>query len=348
MPPHYAVSQILNSLDTGADCSSENQEEVNAAQGNLDQANKDKTDADAAAAAAAAADVNFSPKQLSSLTPGQCDDFFTDPAYTSAKAAAEAAKSAATQAAGALTAAEAGFKAAQEAQQEAIAECKCSAKKAYDAAWEAANANNDANEKAYTKGMPMKCVLAGTLPASCSVGAIPKVTAITLADGVESTSCFESKSVTCTLTIDNVLDSVKYNGESLSIQGDKDNWKADKTVTFTTTKDGGTLVVTGHDLGKANNRHCKSAGFQIQCSSDDSFWGSFTSGSSNIKAAGKNAAAHSFKEFAAPCTSTSKFYLPANRNLKKLWAPKSELWAEFEMGPSVFTPSPVSTMANIH
>merc|ERR1711871_1560545 len=171
--------KALDSLDTGADCASKNQEEVDAAQGNLDQANKDKTDADAAAAAAAGADVAFSPKPLSSLTPGQCDTFFTDPAYTS------------TQAAGAVTAAEAGLKAAQEAQQEAIAECKCSAKKAYEAAWEAANANNDANEKAYTKGKHMKCVLAGTPPASCPVGDIPKVTAITLADGVESASCSE-------------------------------------------------------------------------------------------------------------------------------------------------------------
>jgi len=193
--------KALDSLDTGADCTSKNQEEVDAAQGNLDQANKDKTDADAAAAAAAGADVTFSPKPLSSLTPGQCGTFFTDPAYTSAQAAAEAAKTAATQAAGAVTAAEAGLKAAQEAQQEAIAECKCSAKKAYEAAWEAANANNDANEKAYTKGKHMKCVLAGTPPASCSVGDIPKVTAITLADGVESASCSEHPS-NCLATAD--------------------------------------------------------------------------------------------------------------------------------------------------
>merc|ERR1711998_387373 len=151
---------------------------------------------------------------------------------------------------------------------------------------------------------------------------------------------FEGKSVTCTLTIDNTLDSVKYNGETLSIEGGApEHWNQDKTVTFTTTEDGGTLMVKGHDSEGGNSGHCKSAGFAIQCSSDDSFWGSFDSGSSNIKAAGgADVDGNSFNAFAAPCTTTSGFYLPANRNLKKLWAPNGERWAEFEMGPSVAAP----------
>lgn len=181
--------KMLDSLDTGADCPNKGQGAVDAAQSALDQANKDKEDADAAGASAASADVNFGPKPLSGLTPGNCEAFFSDPAYTAAKAAEESAKQAATQADGAVGTAEAGLKAAQDAQKDAIAECQCAAKKGYAAAWEAANSNNAANEKAYTKGKHMACVLAGTSPEDCDVGAIPKVTAITLAQGTQDANC---------------------------------------------------------------------------------------------------------------------------------------------------------------
>merc|ERR1711988_117333 len=180
--------KILDSLDTGSDCAQEGQEEVDSAKDSLEQANKDKVAADKAAIDAANADVNFAPVAYNSLTPGQCASFFTDAAYTAAIAAKEAAEKAATEAAGAVTAAEAALEAAKEAQKKAINHCRCRVKVTYEKAWEAANANNAADEKAYTKGKHMQCVLAGTPPASCSVGAIPKVTAITLADGVEEAS----------------------------------------------------------------------------------------------------------------------------------------------------------------
>merc|ERR1711959_290081 len=140
--------------------------------------------------------VDAAQKTLNSLNTGSdCPNkgqggvVFNSAAYTSAVATKESTANAATQAAASVTAAEAGLKAAQEAQQDAIKECQCDAKKSYEAAWEAANANNDANEKAYTKGKHMACVLAGTPPDSCQVGAIPKVTEVTLADGVESATC---------------------------------------------------------------------------------------------------------------------------------------------------------------
>merc|ERR1719155_353316 len=184
-----AAQKILDSLNTGSDCPNKGQGAVDAAQSALDQANKDKEAADAAASAAASASVNFGSMPLSSLTEGQCGVFFNSAAYTSAVATKESTANAATQAAAAVTAAEAGVNAAKEAQQDAIKECQCDAKQAYEAAWEAANANNDANEKAYTKGKHMACVLAGTPVDSCQVGAIPKVTEITLAAGVESATC---------------------------------------------------------------------------------------------------------------------------------------------------------------
>merc|ERR1711988_1115019 len=180
--------KILDSLDTGSDCAQEGQEEVDSAKDSLEQANKDKVAADKAAIDAANADVNFAPVAYNSLTPGQCASFFTDAAYLAAVSAKETAEKAAEAAAGAVTAAEAEVEAAKEAQKKLINHCRCRVKVTYETAWKAANANNAADEKAYTKGKHMQCVLAGTPPASCSVGAVPKVTAITLADGVEEAS----------------------------------------------------------------------------------------------------------------------------------------------------------------
>merc|ERR1711871_1622303 len=180
--------KILDSLDTGGDCPQEGQEEVDDANDALEKAKADKKNADDAAIAAANADVDFAAVAYESLTPGQCADFFSDPAYLAAVSAKEAAEKAATEAAGAVTAAEAALETAKEAQKKAINRCRCRVKVSYDKAWEAANANNEAYEKAYTKGKHMQCVLAGTPPASCSVGAIPKVKAITLADGVNEAS----------------------------------------------------------------------------------------------------------------------------------------------------------------
>merc|ERR1711998_299534 len=188
---------------------------------------------------------------------------------TAAVAAKKAAASGATQAAGAVTAAATGLKTAQDAQKEAIKECQCNAKHAYAKAWEAANTNNDADAKTYTKGKHMKCVLDGTPPADCQVGDIPKVQAITLADGVEQAECGEapthtSKKVTCDLTIDNAVTDVQYNGQPVQLTGDMGNWNANKKITFDTMADG-VLLVAGYDSEGGNSGHCKSAGFALQC-----------------------------------------------------------------------------------
>merc|ERR1711871_1134124 len=181
--------KILDALDTGADCPKEGQDAVDAATADLQTANKNKQDADAALAAAKTAMVKISPKTLSSLQKEDCGFVFNDPAYLSAKTTAENAQTAATAAAGAVESATKAVDDAKAAQQELIKACQCKVHKDYTAAWEAANKNNDADTQAYTKGKHMKCVLAGTSPASCSVGAVPAVTAITLAPGVGEAAC---------------------------------------------------------------------------------------------------------------------------------------------------------------
>ena len=64
-------------------------------------------------------------------------------------------------------------------------------------------------------------------------------------------------SVTCSFTIDNIAESAKYNGDSLTITtNDLNDWKEEKTVTFESCYDGspGKLTIKGSDLtdGKLN------------------------------------------------------------------------------------------------
>jgi len=159
---------------------------------------------------------------------------------------------------------------------------------------------------------------------------------------------FQPAVVKCQLSVDNTLASVTYNGEDVSWTGFADNWKSDKEIAFTTAK-GGVLEVTGKDSEGTNMGHCKSAGFQIQCDSeDDEFWDKFDSGSENIAAAGgMEASGGAFGIFSAPCESASAFYLPANPKLKKLWAPNGQRWAKFRMGPSVVVPAQVKCQLSI-
>jgi len=138
--------------------------------------------------------------------------------------------------------------------------------------------------------------------------------------------------ITCSLTIDNTLVSVKYNGAPVAIDGDKGNWNADKHISFHATE-GGDLEVIGNDSESGDTGHCATAGFAIQCSGDDPFWGSFNSGSSAISAAGGSADGSSFGAYGTPCDSASGFYLPSNHGLKKIWASGTNRFAKFQMGP---------------
>ena len=57
--------------------------------------------------------------------------------------------------------------------------------------------------------------------------------------------------MTCSFTIDNVVDSATYGGNTLTIMGDDlSDWKKEKSVTFESCDDSspGTLVIKGSDI----------------------------------------------------------------------------------------------------
>jgi len=440
---------------------------VDAAEAALQTAKENAQGASQALDAANTASVTFAPVNLDALDGDKCDILFEDSAYAKAEQDIKDAEKAKGEADGAVTAAENALKSAQNTQAQMVSDCQCAVRAKYDKAWESANANNDADKKSYTKGKHMKCVLEGTAPNECSVGEIPAVKAITLADGVPSKPCehpadgpltmtnaqvssvyhgtpasraidgntnqqwnggscthtmnwghpwwnadfvggakavkkveiwnrsdccqgrlsggkvyvktiggvhqkcdgtlssashqtFDckgligdnlsvnlektdyltlcevkatgyaprggSKHVTCEFTIDNAVDSAKYNGESLSISGNKGKWNEKKKIDFTATGNG-VLEITGRNY--EGGGCTKSGSFAITCKSEDMFWGDFSSDSAHIKAAsGANSAGD---DFGGLCAANG-----GNLNIgKTIWAASNGPYAAFKMGPGV-------------
>jgi len=126
---------------------------------------------------------------LSSLGNPQCINILSDPAFIAAKKTNDDAQAAATTAAAELTAANTAVSDAEAAQKVAIKACQCEAHKTYESQYEKANTRSDEDLAAWKKGKHMKCVLAGTDPSSCSVGAPPHVTRRALAQGVDQSAC---------------------------------------------------------------------------------------------------------------------------------------------------------------
>lgn len=182
--------QLLNKIDKGDKCPQEGQDSVTAAKKALKDAEAAKVVADKALKDAQGAKVNFGDFTFSSLTPGNCQAMFGSSAYTSAKAKVDSAKKAAEKAVGVVTGSKTAVDNAVTAAALAVKTCQCNAYKAHEQALENANVKAEkANKAAWTKGYHLKCVLAGTAASSCSVPSIPKVKAVSLAQGVEKNAC---------------------------------------------------------------------------------------------------------------------------------------------------------------
>ena len=85
--------------------------------------------------------------------------------------------------------------------------------------------------------------------------------------------------VTCKLTIDNRIDSVKYNGASLAVTGVTNNWQKENSFTFSSCDQckPGELVIQGYDYNGSNN--CVWGGLILHCTAVDtsSPWHNFVS-----------------------------------------------------------------------
>merc|ERR1712072_634927 len=184
------AQDILSKIDNGANCAKEGQDAVKSAKAPSEQAKAKKTKADQDYADAQGAKVNFGDFSFNSLNPNNCQGFFASSVYTNAKAKVDAATTAAASAAGEVKQAATAVQNAITAAESAATKCKCKAFKAHEVALAASNTKvAAANKAAWTKAALLKCVIAGTSYGSCTVPAIPKVKAVTLAAGVDNSAC---------------------------------------------------------------------------------------------------------------------------------------------------------------
>jgi hypothetical protein len=181
---------LLNKIDTGAQCPNSGQAAVKAATEAKLVADNAVTSARSALTAANGATVDWGKSAFSSVTEGHCGAFYSSAAYTSAKSKVNAAKAALAQAEGAASQAAKAVTSATTAAAASAKKCQCDAFNAHEKALKGANDKSAAaNQAAWTKAAHLRCVVAGTTAANCKVPALPKVTAVALANGVGADKC---------------------------------------------------------------------------------------------------------------------------------------------------------------
>ena len=84
----------------------------------------------------------------------------------------------------------------------------------------------------------------------------------------------------CSFTVDNVIEEVKYNGVTLEVDGQLNDWRKENTISFEScdAKDPGKLSIKGRDYNSNNN--CYWGGLLLHCKASDttSPWHNFNSG----------------------------------------------------------------------
>jgi len=181
--------KALDAVGVGAHCKDEGQEAVSAAESNKEAKDKAAQDAAESCESAKNADVTLGAFSLSSMTEGECGQFFQDSAYTGAKAAAKSACDAQVTADAEASAAATTVTSAKQAAAHARNTCRCQSKTDYNNAVAAANANTEDEQKAWAKAKNMACVLQGVGASDCKVDAMPEVVAKDLPEDVASAVC---------------------------------------------------------------------------------------------------------------------------------------------------------------
>ena len=128
-------------------------------------------------------------------------------------------------------------------------------------------------------------------------------------DSNVSSPKYTSDDVYCRLTVDNVVDQVKYNGKKLNMRGGNPAvWGQAKEISFTPV-DGGKLEIKGHET--AGTEGCKHSGLIVECESKKHpKWNKW----------GTNKTEWKTGDDRAVCISTSGFNLPGAKGYgKKIW-----------------------------
>jgi len=182
------MQTIINNMADGSKCATTNQDIVN-------KATKDHNDAIAAhkkakieVTTSESTQVQIGTHTFSSLDGKTCNQFFTTSSYTTAKAKHTAAVKAEVKAKSEVDAFKKALDEAIELQKKAVRKCQCTVRDAYNAAWVTATTHNNNNKVAWYKAQHLICVhkgdlvmgAGGAVSGKCNAPACPQVKPKTL------------------------------------------------------------------------------------------------------------------------------------------------------------------------
>merc|ERR1712086_637125 len=162
---------------------------------------------------------------LNTLTQGQCDQFFQDPAYVKAKQASQNAADLVTKAQSQVTTLTKQWK--EHIVRAAVkrTKCECDVRAEYNSAYRAATKNAKQNEKAYAKCKHMKCFLKTRNSKKCMdiTVDVPTVSRKkTFAQGVPEKECKGTSSTSSTLSTSSTSTTTTLGSETESGSGEEE------------------------------------------------------------------------------------------------------------------------------
>jgi Notch-like protein len=138
---------------------------------------------------------------------------------------------------------------------------------------------------------------------------------------------------TCTMTLDNIVTSISYNGEELAYTTAGVDWYYPKTFSFAPIEGSDErLVIEGYEYINCNG--CQCSGLLITCDGGPDGWDGFTSNTHQWVAYGDEQpiVGEDF-EYSEPCVSTSGFWMAGSGEAIKIWASGGEKYAIFQGHP---------------
>ena len=132
--------------------------------------------------------------------------------------------------------------------------------------------------------------------------------------------------VDCSLTVDNEVVEIFYNNTKLTVKGDLNDWRKEKTITFENC-DGrypGKLTIKGKDL-ETGNQNCVTAGLLLHCVASDktSPWHNFVSAQDHWKdSKGEKPCQNNGGMYSLDFSVTTKL---KTLGAKKIWAPRQQV-----------------------
>ena len=145
--------------------------------------------------------------------------------------------------------------------------------------------------------------------------------------------------VNCTMTIDDAVTTVLYNGEELTVEGNKWDWSQPKTFSFEScysNKNGvGSLTINGRNSDPEPTNHCDTGGMILICKAADHHnpWHNFVSDDLNWQVEDETICLDNSRDRGFLKSNTPFINEALTEGANKIWAPSGEV--TFVGSPSI-------------